>query len=121
MQVCLFRRERVFGARRKVKTENSLNNKPFFLNERLIKFEAELRAGANRQGLITPTKKCSLFVLVKRKDTVYHNINQISDLQNVKNPIKRDNHKKKYCHDDDNKVDDDREVTGLQKIFIFER
>ena len=81
------------------------------MNERLPKFEAELRAESNRQGFITSTKNCSVSVLVKRNnnDTGYHNINQISGLENVKNPIKRENQKMKYCLDDDDKVDDDRE------------
>ena len=103
-------KDRVFGARRKLKTaKNSLNKKPIFLNERLPKFEAELRAEANRQGFITSTKNCSVSVLVKRNnnDTGYHNINQISDLENVKNPIKRENQKRKYCLDDEDKVDDE--------------
>ena len=51
-------KNRVFGARRKLKTaKNSLNKKPMFLKERLPKYEAELRAEANTQGFITSTKK----------------------------------------------------------------
>ena len=46
----------------------------YFLNERLAKFEAELKAEANRQGFVTLTKNCSVSVLVKRNnsDTGYH-------------------------------------------------
>ena len=68
-------------------------------------------AEANRQGSIASTKNCSVSVLVKRNnnDTGDYNINQFSDLENVKNPIKRENNKKKYCPDDDNNVDDDKE------------
>ena len=50
-------------------------------------------------------------------DTGYHNINQISDLENVKNPIKQEN-QKTNCLDDDDKVDDDREKSpDFKKLF----
>ena len=77
------------------------------MNERLPKFEAQLRAEANSSSFITTTINCSVSVFVKpnSNDTGYHNINKISNLQ----MSKRDNLKRKYCHHDDNTVDDDGE------------
>ena len=80
-------KNRVFGARRNLKTaKNSLNKKPIFLIERLPKFPAEVRAESSRQGFIISTKNCSVSVLVKRNnnDIGYHNINQISYLTKSK-------------------------------------
>ena len=67
------------------------------MNENLPKYDAEIKAEAQKQGFVTSTTNCKVSVLVQKNNvTSFKNINFVEDLGKIENPIKRDISKRKY-------------------------
>ena len=68
--ICKFvhfdQKDTVFGARRKLKNVK-YNNANIYMNENLPKYDAEIKAEAQKQGFVTSTKYCKVSVLVQKK------------------------------------------------------
>ena len=68
--ICKFvhfdQKDTVFGARRKLKNVK-YNNANIYMNENLPKYDAEIKAEAQKQGFVTSTKNCKVSVLVQKK------------------------------------------------------
>ena len=98
--ICKFvhfdQKDTIFGARRKLKNVK-YNNANICMNENLPKYDAEIKAEAQKQGFVTSTKNCKVSVLVQKNNvTSFKNINFVEDLGKIENPIKRAISKQKY-------------------------
>ena len=91
-------KDRVFGAKRKLKKVKSpLNNLKMYINEVLSKFEAEMNSEAKKMGMITLTKNCTVSVMVKnlQNKTSFRAVNHVDQLNNIQNPVLRESGRNK--------------------------
>ena len=73
----------VYSCRHKLNQgKNQVNGKNIFLNERILIFEAQIKAEASKKGFFTSTKNCSVSVLVKKSDNSTSNVT-VNDIQEL--------------------------------------
>ena len=90
-------KNQIYANRRYLKGQkNEINQKNIYVRERLPAMDAYIKKFAEGKGLITSTNNCTVSVLCDQGDgrKKLVKVNDVTELENVKNPIVREQNRR---------------------------